>query len=76
MREDGGGFPALEIRFLLPPVAAQFLCDRHAERRINVVSRTSAEPEKSREHLKALFLTLERDPEGQRRFGLGYCVGK
>ena len=64
------------ILLLTAPAAAQLLRDRRAELRINVVLRTSAEPEKSREHLKALCLTLERDPEGQARFGLGYCAEK
>ena len=61
---------------LATPAAAQLLRDRRAELRINVVLRTSAEPEKSREHLKALCLTLECDSEGRVSFGLGYCAQK
>ncbi len=64
------------VLLLTAPAAAQLLRDRRAELRINVVLRTSAEPEKSREHLKALRLTLEHDPEGRASFGLGYCAQK
>ena len=64
------------VLLLTAPAAAQLLRDRRAEGRINVVLRTSAEPEKSREHLKALCLTVERDPEGRASFGLGYCAQK
>ena len=64
------------VLLLTAPAAAQLLRDRRAELRINVVLRTSAEPEKSREHLKALCLTLECDSEGRASFGLGYCAQK
>ena len=64
------------VLLLTAPAAAQLVRDRRAELRINVVLRTSAEPEKSREHLKALCLTLECDSEGRASFGLGYCAQK
>lgn len=61
------------VFMLAAPAAAQLHRDGQAEQRVNVVLRTSNAPEKDRAHIKALSLTLERDPEGRSCFALGYC---
>jgi hypothetical protein len=60
------------IFLLAATAAAQVIRNRLSELKINVVLRTSAAPEKSREHFKALRLTVERDSEGCESFSLGY----
>ncbi len=62
------------VFLLAATAAAQLQRDGQAEHRMNVVLRTSAAPERDREHIKHLCLTLERDPDGHPSFALGYCV--
>ena len=62
------------VFLLAATAAAQLQRDGQTEGRVNVVLRTSAAPERDREHIKALCLTLERDPEGGACFALGYCA--
>ncbi len=61
---------------LITPTAAQIIRDRLEKLQVNVVLRTTTAPEKSREHIKALCLTVERSPENQESFALGYCAEK
>ena len=61
---------------LAKPAAAQILRDGLTELRINVVLRTSAGPDKSKEHIKHLCLARERTPDAGETFTLGYCVSK
>ena len=59
---------------LAATAAAQLQRDGQAEHRMNVVLRTTAAPERDREHIKHLCLILERDGEGNPSFALGYCA--
>jgi hypothetical protein len=61
---------------LAKPAAAQIIRDRLEKLQVNIVLRTTAAPEKSREHFKALCLTVERSDEAKEAFALGYCVEK
>ena len=61
---------------LITPTAAQIIRDRLEKLQVNVVLRTTTAPEKSRNHIKALCLTVERSPENQESFALGYCAEK
>ena len=61
---------------LITPAAAQIIRDRLEKLQVNVVLRTTNASERSREHFKALCLTMEHGPEDQETFALGYCAGK
>ena len=60
------------VFLLASTAAAQIIRDRLPELKINVVLRTTAGPERSREHIKHLCLSMERTDEGKETFALGY----
>ena len=62
------------VFLLASTAAAQIIRDGLPELKINVVLRTSAGPEKSKEHIKHLCLSMERTDEHGETFALGYCV--
>ena len=64
------------VFLLASTAAAQIIRDGLPELKINVVLRTSAGPERSKEHIKHLCLSMERTDEGGETFALGYCVPK
>lgn len=61
---------------LIAPTAAQIIRDRLEKLQVNVVLRTTGAPDRSREHVKALCLSMERGSDDQETFALGYCAGK
>ena len=61
---------------LITPTAAQIIRDRLEKLQVNVVLRTTSAPERSREHIKHLCLSMERGPDDQETFALGYCAEK
>ena len=62
------------VFLLASTAAAQIIRDRLPELKLNVVLRTSAGPDKSKEHIKHLCLSMERTGEDGETFALGYCA--
>ena len=62
------------VFLLASTAAAQIIRDGLPELKLNVVLRTSAGPDKSKEHIKHLCLTRERTDEEGETFSLGYCA--
>ena len=62
------------VFLLASTAAAQIIRDGLKELKMNVVLRTSAGPDKSKEHIKHLCLTRERTDQDGETFVLGYCA--